>query len=485
MKHYRFLFALLLVNHCIDAKLNQEKATEYDAWLSTFGEVINIFEGRYYGDVRPAEAMADAIKSYAQRDPHTAFLDRKSCKELQEKMSGEFFGIGIVLPGDKKTEEEFFPIIETVPGGPAEKAGLKTGDKIIQINQETVKGLDIDEIMSRLKGEKNTKVVLKALRPQYPEPLSFEIIRDVVKDEMALSYYLPEQKIYYLLLAIFSEKSAEQVQKIIQKAIQEKSNGVILDLRNNTGGLFDSAIEIAGLFLPHGTPVVSIKEQSGKTVGEWKTKRKPLNIPRDMPIFILVNNYTASASEILAGVLQLYATKKDMLSTFIIGDSTFGKGSVQEVIPVSNESALKLTTGLYFLPFNTSIQGKGVIPDFIIEHRSPPSETVKWLTSAYGKETSLRGTIAPQESKSKKNEAHLKQSDKNAPTEEKSWKDRRREVVAHDYLIQNTLNLIGLFNIAKKALPMELSSHKKAVEFMKHYYTIDTDLKPEEISLGK
>lgn len=463
----------------IQAKLDEQKALNYDSWIRTLGEVINLFETKYYQDMPPKETMAQALKAFAEQDPHSTFLGPDQCKKLQEQMSGEFFGIGIVLPGDKKKDEEFFPIIETVPGGPADKAGLKAGDKVIQVDDNTIKGLDIDTIMSKLKGPKNSKVTVKVLRANYPEPLNFDIIRDVVKDEMALAYYLPKYRVHYLLLSIFGEKSAQHVEEVIKKALTNNSNGIILDLRNNTGGLFDSAIAIAGLFLPKNTPLVSIKERNHKVVSEWKTTREPLKIPASMPIFILVNNYTASASEILAGSLQIYAHKKNLTNTFIIGDETFGKGSVQEVIPVSNESALKITTGLYYLPYDTCIQGKGVTPDFEIEYRTPPTDAMKWVTTNYGKEKALKGTINPHGNQdNKQDDTNTKKDDKDKP-----WKERRKEILAKDYFIQNAINLIELYHLGRSCHPGNFLTHESALQFLKTHYAIDATVEVQELKI--
>jgi len=247
MKNQILCLALISFS-ALHTKIDEKKAKIYDKWLGTLSEVITHFETHYYGTIDAEQTMSDALKGLAQRDPHTAFLEPKTFKDLHDKMQGEFFGIGIVLPGDKKQDEEFFPVIETVPGGPAEKAGMKAGDKVIQINDDLVKGLEIDEVMAKLKGEKNTQVMVKVLREKYPEPLTISVTRDIVKDEMALAYYFPDQKVHYLLLSIFSEKSDKHVEAMITKALENKSNGIILDLRNNTGGLFDSAISIAGLF---------------------------------------------------------------------------------------------------------------------------------------------------------------------------------------------------------------------------------------------
>ncbi len=476
------LFAALMCTSLFGLKkIDDAKSVQYDNWIHTLAEIIQIFEARYYGTIDAEASMSKAIQGFTQQDPHTGYLEKKVFKDLSEKMQGEFYGIGIVLPGDKKQEEEFFPVIETVPGGPAEKAGVKPGDKIIQIDSELVKGLEIDEIMAHLKGEKHTNVTVKILRDKYPEPLTITVTRDVIKDEMALAYHFPEHNVHYLLLSIFSEKSGKHVETIITKALEEKSNGIILDLRNNTGGLFDSAIDIAGLFLPKGTPVASMKQQGGHVTGTFKTNRTPLVIPKTLPIIIIVNNYTASASEILAGTLQIYATKKNLLSVFVIGDETFGKGSVQEVIPLSNESALKLTTGLYFLPFETSIQGKGVIPDFKLEYRTPPSETVKWMTSSYGKESALKGSIKPQTAQEKPDAQNNKE--KPVKEEDKPWKERRKDILAQDYFVQNAINLINAHKTGLAAYPKKFGTRNSALEFLKSNYVIDKQLTLSDIKL--
>ena len=313
------------------------------------------------------------------------------------------------------------------------------------------------------------------MREKYPEALSIEITRDKIKDEMSLAYHFSDQNVYYLLLSIFSEKSAENVKSLLKTALDNKANGVIIDLRNNVGGLFDSAISIAGLFLPKGSPVVSIKNRDGKTMGAWKTENKSLGIPHDMPIFFLVNNYTASASEILAGVLQAYADKKNSLSAFVIGTETFGKGSVQEVVPISNESALKLTTGLYYLAFDICIQGKGVSPDFEVEVKIPPTDTMKWMTSHYGKEKSLKGHIQPHD--------HKEETKEEKEDKDKPWKEKRRELLVNDYFVQNTLNLASLFNLGKKSHPHEFKERNDALKFMKKHYALDGQIELHEIKL--
>lgn len=468
---------LLVSTWALYAQIDKQRAFEYDTWLHTFGEIITIMEAKSYKSTEIENAMSKAFESYVQIDPHSAFLTSKQCRDLQEKMKEEMFGIGVVLPGEKNRDDDFFAIVEVQPDSPAEKAGIKPGDKIIQINQTIVKGLDLDEIMGLIKGEKNTPVSLKVLRTNQPEPLSIEVIRGLVKKEMAAAYHFPDHHIYYLLLTIFSEKSAKNVKLVLEKALKEKSRGVIIDLRNNTGGLFESALEIINLFLPAGNPVATIKNRDKKIMNSWKSNGKPLPHIDQMPIIILVNNYTASASEILAGVLQEYRTQKNMFPIFIVGDETFGKGSVQEVIPLHNNCALKITTGLYYLAFDKEIQGKGVDPDFLIEHKTPPSDTIKWITTTYGKESSLKDSIKPQnisepKDKNKKNEKEL------------PWKERRKLIVSQDYYVQNALNLLNMYHLGKETQKDLGHNPNKMLEFLKTTYTIDSTINCIDVNLG-
>lgn len=445
----------------------------------TFNEVINLMYQNYYQNFTAEQlekAFSEAINSFAKQDPHSGFLNTKDMHNLQQQMTGEFYGIGVVLPGDFKDEDDdFIPFIELVPGGPAEKAGLRAGDKLIQIDQLPIKGMKIDTITSKLRGQKDSEVVVRIMREKYPEPLDVTVKRDIIKDEVALSYFFPDQNIYYLLLSIFSEKSADHVAALLEKAYKKQCKGIIIDLRNNTGGLFDAALEIAGLFLPKNSLVAETKNRDHKVTEKWKTNREPLSLTKNMPIFFIVNNYTASAAEIMAGTLQIYSEKEKDLCVFVVGTPTFGKGSVQEVIPLSHNCALRMTTALYFLPHNTCIQGKGVIPDFIIEPRLALSDTQKWMTETYGREKSLKNSIkvttqVEEKKEHKKNDSTL------------SWKEKRQELLAHDYMIQTTISLMNLLVIGRKAYP-SMVTRQSQKSFLKENYVVDRKLFLQESSI--
>ena len=237
---------------------------------------------------------------------------------------------------------------------------------------------------------------------------------------------------------------------------------------------------MASLFLPKGSLVVTTKNNKGHVVEKYTTKHNPV-LNSNIPIFILIDNFTASAAEILSGCLQLYSQKEtknknnNNLMVFLVGDSTFGKGSVQEIIPISNGCALKLTTMLYYLPDNRSIQAKGVTPDFLIKPKVIPSEEMKWVQDLYGKESSLKHYITEEEV-----ETGQKPKGKKAPIEEqkkeKSWDERHRDAINKDVQIKASINLINLFHFAKKYKPQIVNTRRKALLFLKQNYITDTPI---------
>ncbi len=450
-----------------------------------FNETVALMYGpqaRYYkkpSKEETKERMEEACRALSRLDPHSVFLGSKECEELFTKISGHFYGVGALMPGDKDPEDEVVPVIELVPNGPAEKAGLKAGDKIIQIDDHVVKGMKLEEVMSHLKGEKGTKVTLKIMRANHTDPLEFVVIRDVINDEISAMFYIQEHDIYYLLLSVFSEKSIKHVQAVLEEAYKKESHGIIIDLRNNTGGLFEAALDIAGLFLPKGSLVATTKNRDNKVIESWKTTRKPLPRKEGVPIFFIVNNYTASSAEILSGTLKLYSEKlkpKDNLQVFVVGTETFGKGSVQEVIPLSGECALKMTTSLYYLPYDTCVQGKGITPDIVIEQYTPPSETARWMTHHFGREVVLKRTIKPHGADDNASpKKSKKEKDDDIP-----WKEKRKELLAQDYVLQNTVTLIDLLNAGKKANP-KMITHKDQLAFLKNTYAIGQKLSLKEV----
>lgn len=478
------LCTFLFFTVSIKSKVLQSTLSESEKQLLESSQPLNdIFslmygpKSHYYKKLTPQEikeGMEEACQALSHRDPHSIYLTASECKLLSEKMVSHFCGVGVVVPGALEEESEYIPIIELVPNGPADKSGIKSGDKIVQIDDFIVKGMKLEEAMSKLKGEKGSNVTLKIIRANTADPLDITITRDIIKDEIALSFYIEKYNIYYLLLSIFSEKAPDQVKNVLETAYKKGSKAIIIDLRNNTGGLFDAAIDIAGLFLPKGSLVATTRDRNNKIIESWKTSENPIARKKGISIFFIVNNYTASSAEILTGSLHIYSQKlkpKDDLHVFVVGTETFGKGSVQEVIPLNGNSALKMTTALYYLPYDTCVQGKGITPDFIIESYTPPSDTTKWMQSQFGRDSVLKKHIKPHEPKSESS----KNKKNTAQPKEIPWKEKRQDLLAQDFILQNTINLINLLELGKKAFP-EMISHKEQVDFLHNNYVIGEKL---------
>ncbi len=453
-------------------------------WTKPLSETLNALRLKYYKLIDPEKALIEAIKSLVSTlDPHSAFVCPQEFKQLQETTQGEFFGIGVVIDNTKRPEHEALTLVEVISEGPAEKAGLRAQDKIVEIEGASVRGMSVEEIVSKLKGPKGQKVHVKVQRTSCAELLPFDIIRDVVKDQNAACFYFKDHNIFYLALNMFTENSIAHMEKLLNKCQTTKAKGLILDLRNNTGGLLNAVVDIAALFLDKESLVVSTKNREGKVIEQYTTHRSPVATSA-MPIFIIVNNFTASAAEILAGCLRAHSDKKipssspknANLNVFIIGSKTFGKGSVQEVIPTSNDCALKITTALYYLPDNSSIQGTGLTPDFVITPRFAPTKDMVWFNKFFGQESSLRNAINVEQNE----EAEKKIAEKEAA---KTPQERRKDLIGSDYLVLSTLRLITLLDMAKQYTPKIVSTRHDAINFLKKNYASDDSIVMEEIKI--
>ncbi len=482
-------------------------------WFQTYSEVVSLVESKAFRPVDFSKFVQDSLRlAVSGIDAHCAFYTCDSYKEALESTSGEFSGIGVSIIS-KTPEDEALAIIDVIPQGPADVAGMHAGDKVIEVNNEKVRGLSTDEVVAKFKGKVGTIVEVKLIRDK--KPLSFKVKRDIIKDQTSQCYYFAEQEVYFLSLKMFNEVSAEQISKLLVKANEGKCRGIVLDLRRNPGGTLDSAIEMAALFLSKGSLVTLTRDKKHQLVAEYKTNSDPL-LKSDLPIFVLIDNFTASAAEILAGSLKYHSEQEHpgrSLMVFLLGTTTFGKGSVQELIPVKNGCALKLTTMLYYLPGDVSIQAEGIAPDFTVKPKMVPADEIKWINDLYGKETSLKHHITkdevggkknPTASVDKKNEESPKEKtflqrwfgagetvDKpdavstaqvglqkeavegEEPGSKKSFEEKQQESLAMDIQVQASINMIGLLDMAKKSNPEAVSSRKKAFEFLKSHYVTD------------
>jgi len=482
-------------------KTNSAKKTFDDIvfdWSGTFAEVLRITGEKHYKISNAQNCMIKAINSFLNNlDPHSSFLDPKTYKSILETTSGKFFGIGIVIDNTRSAKDKFLTVINTIPEGPSEKSGVKAHDKIIEIEGKKLEGMTTEEATAKLRGPRNTKVRIKVLRENKKSPLSFEITRDEIKAQTSFSFYIKEYDIYYVSLATFSQTAVNQIKSILEKSVKEQHKGLIIDLRNNSGGLLKSVVAIAGLFLEKGSLVVTTKDKNNKKIAEYKTTQDPVaNI--NIPIFILTNNYTASASEILAGCLKIHSEKlskqaqgkpQNKLMAFIVGTKTFGKGSVQEIIPIGN-SAIKLTTSLYFLPDDTTIQGQGITPDFEIAKLFPPPEKVTWFLQHYGREEALKHSIKPDsDKKNNTNSSAAKLSTQNSQQKSKkdktpkTWAERIKSILEKDNQFKDTIKLINLFDLAKKTLPHKVVSRETAVAFLKEASALNGKINMQEVKI--
>jgi len=452
-------------------------------WSRTFAQAMDIAHKKHYAITDPQENMIKAIDGFVNSlDAHSNFLDPKTYREMLEMTSGEFFGIGIVIDNMRKAKDKHLTIVDTIPDGPADKIGIQPMDKIIEINGEILEGLTTEKIVSQLKGERHSKVSVKVMRENSPDLLPFEIIRDIVKEQHSLSFHIKSHNISYLSLSMFTDAAVKQIETLLKKSQAQHDKGLILDLRNNSGGLLSAAIDIAGLFLKKGSLVALTKDKHGKEIERYSTRRNP--IAKDtMPIFILINNYTASAGEILAGCLKINSDTTNDYLVFLVGTKTFGKGSVQEVIPISNNCALKITTCLYFLPDNTTIQGTGIEPDFTLERTTPPTEQIQWFTKNYGREETLDNFIKVtkdgmpliKDKKEKHIEAVKKRGSKRY--------DRAKEMLQNDNQLRDCISLISMLNTAQKYTPKLVANRADALAYLKKNHISDDKLEIEEVTL--
>jgi carboxyl-terminal processing protease len=321
--------------------------------LKTFTEVLSMVNKYYVEEVKTKDLIYSAIKGMlGSLDPHSSFMPPEAYKEMQVETKGEFGGLGIQIGMKDKTLTVIAPIEDT----PAFRAGIKAGDQIVKINKESTQDMTLQDAVSKMRGAPKTSVTIGILREGWEEPKDFTIVREIIKIKSVKSKIL-EDKIGYIKLSQFQEMTSSDLASAVTKMKDEKVNSLVLDLRNNPGGLLNSAIDVTSQFLPKGKLVVYTKTRAGEK-SEFFTDGESYF---SKPMIVLVNQGSASASEIVAGAL------KDWNRAVVLGTQTFGKGSVQTVIPLSDGAGLRLTTAKYYTPRGTSIQNTGITPDIVMK----------------------------------------------------------------------------------------------------------------------
>jgi carboxyl-terminal processing protease len=346
-----------------------DNAATYEQ-LRLFTEVLSIVQNQYVDEVPPKELIYSAIKGTLRGlDPHSSFLDPESYREMQVETSGSFGGLGIEIT----LKDDVLTVVAPIDGTPAYRAGLLTGDRIVKIDGLSTKDMQLVDAVKRMRGKPGSKVTISVVREGWVEPKDFDIVREQIRVQSVRMVEMGDG-IEYVKLRQFQEQSPHDLDATLDKLTKNGMKALILDLRNNPGGLLTAAVEVSEKFIDDGKLVVytegRVRNQNMRFSAHAKRGYSQI------PMVVLVNQGSASASEIVAGALQ------DWGRATIVGTQTFGKGSVQTIIPLSDGSGLRLTTAKYFTPKGRSIHGKGITPDIIVEVPKEPAGKDRPLPSA-------------------------------------------------------------------------------------------------------
>ncbi len=346
IKYYLFIFLSFFY-------LSSANSSEVDIYkkIDLFGEVLEKINREYIDEINQSESMDSAINGLLQSlDPYSSYMSPEILEEMQTETSGEFGGLGIEVSMEAGVVKVISPIDDT----PASKAGIKAGDYIVKINDTQVQGKSLSEAVDLMRGPVGSSIELTVRRRGEKKALTFNITREIIEIQSVKSELL-EDSIGYIRLTSFNENSSDQIEKQIKKLKKNKNlNSFILDLRNNPGGLLNQAIRISDFFLENGE-IVSTKSRKKSDNRKWFAKKG--DITDGKTLLVLINYGSASASEIVAGAL------KDHKRAIVVGENSYGKGSVQSIIPLKNRGAIRLTVAKYYLPSGKSISEVGVRPD--------------------------------------------------------------------------------------------------------------------------
>lgn len=342
----------LVLSHSLFAKekVEETEQTRFES-LSKLTKVIGTVEKYYVDDIKLQEIVDKTLKGLMQElDAHSSYLDKKASKEMSIQTQGEFGGLGITVG----MRDGALTVISPIDDTPAFKAGIKSGDIILKINETSTIGMTLDEAVTLMRGEPKTNITIAAVRKGELKPLEFKMQRDIIKIQSVFAKKIENEDLLYLRIASFDEKVTNDLEKIIKE--NKNVKGLILDLRNNPGGLLNQAIGVVNLFVDKG---VIVSQKGRNAEDEEKFEATTSGTKTKLPLVVLVNEGSASASEIVSGSLQ------DHKRAVVIGEKTFGKGSVQAVLPINENRTenIKLTIAKYYLPSGRTIQAEGVTPD--------------------------------------------------------------------------------------------------------------------------
>ncbi|MCY3954616.1 MAG: S41 family peptidase [Nitrospira sp.] len=396
-------------------------ASESYEELKIFAEVLTQVKKHYVEEVQTNDLVHGAVRGMLKTlDPHSAYMTPEMYKEMRVETKGEFEGLGIQIG----IKDHHVTVIAPIEGTPAHAAGIEAGDVILKVDEIPTKDLTLMEAVQRMRGPKGTSVTLTVRREGTPDTLSFTLIRDTIKIQSVRSRLLDDH-IGYVRVSQFQESTPQDLGKELVKLHDDGTQGLILDLRNNPGGLLSSAVGVSEQFLQPDTLVVSVKGRDGRK-DEYRSS--PPMDPPEYPMIVLVNQGSASASEIVAAAMQ------DWGKAVILGKTTFGKGSVQTILPLSDGSGLRLTTAKYYTPRGESIHSVGVKPDIVVEPKP--------ITAAE----------EPKESPSPEAEAGSS-SESDAGSEKPE--DLEAKLMKKDVQLQKAIELLKTWKVFKDLHPLE------------------------------
>jgi carboxyl-terminal processing protease len=422
------IFAVFLIGVLIGSGQSQKvSALSNNMYedLKVFTDVIGLIQKDYVEETKSNDLIQGAIKGMLETlDPHSSYMPPTMFKEMQEETKGRFEGLGIEIT----LKDGILTVVSPIEGTPAFKAGVLAGDQIIKIDGETTKNFTLVDSVKRLRGPRGTKVMITIIREGLPKPKDFTLVREVIPVR-SVRHELLEKNYGYVRISQFQEKTDSDFEKAM-KALEEESKGalkgLVLDLRNNPGGLLDQAVKISDHFIDSGI-IVSIDGRREEAKQKWPAH--PDGTATRYPLIVLVNGGSASGAEIVAGAIQ------DHGRGILVGTQTFGKGSVQTIIPLKDGSGLRLTTARYYTPSGRSIQAKGIVPDIIVKP-SRPEEEKEGVTPKFPAEKDL--------------ERHLMDAEKGGPKEkEKPKKEDVKEKKPVDHQLERALELLKSWDIFK------------------------------------
>jgi carboxyl-terminal processing protease len=412
--------------------------------MRIFTEVLSEIQRKYVEDKSPNELITEAVKGMVSSlDPHSAYLTPEEYKDLQVETKGSFSGVGIEIT----MRDGVLTVVSPIEGTPADKAGVHAGDRIIKINGKLTKGMSLMDAVKAIRGPKGSKVVLTMLREGAGQLLDIDIVRQLIPLR-SVRYFLLEDGYAYIRLSNFQEDTTEDLIKALNELQSQKVpiKGLVLDLRNDPGGLLQEAISVADQFLTSGV-IVSTKGRLPSQ--DMLFNATPNATAGDYPVICLINNGSASASEIVAGALQ------DHNRAVILGVQSFGKGSVQTIIPLEDKGALRLTTARYYTPSGRAIQAKGIEPDVVVVFEPPAKEDKNKKKPQGIREKDLTGAMPAEGDKDAADEKAEK---------EKNGKDKLympKERLNRDNQLTRALDLLKAWKVFEKVVNRDASKSQR------------------------